>query len=78
MTVRIPIRAANRLSVSIAHEEVCLRCGHGESLHPQRDVACVACDERAQIGLPSRLCAGYLGDRDEPARLAGVGPWAMS
>lgn len=71
MTVSIPI-GAYRASSTIAHEGVCLRCGHGESLHPQRDLACSACDERARVGLPSRFCVGYLSDRAEPARLVGI------
>ena len=50
---------------AIAHEAVCLRCGHGESLHPQRDLACLLCDQRASVGMLSRFCVGFLSDRLE-------------
>jgi hypothetical protein len=50
---------------AIAHEAVCLRCGHGESLHPQRDLACLLCDQRASVGLLSRFCVGFVSDRLE-------------
>jgi hypothetical protein len=50
---------------AIPHEAVCLHCGHGESLHPQRDLACLLCDQRASVGLLSRFCVGFLSDRFE-------------
>ena len=54
-----------RRAFAIAHEAVCRRCGHGESLHPQRDLACLLCDQRASVGLPSRFCVGFLSDQVE-------------
>ena len=50
---------------SIEHEQVCGRCGHGESLHPLRDLACLLCDQRAMIGLPSSFCVGFLAESPE-------------
>lgn len=62
MTISIPIEHRHR-AFTVAHEAVCVRCGHGESLHPQRDVACLVCDQRASVGLVSRFCVGFLSDR---------------
>jgi hypothetical protein len=45
------------------HEAVCAHCGHGESLHPQRDLACLLCDQRAEVGLVSSFCVGFRSDR---------------
>ena len=64
MTVSLPIRP-ERKAFGIAHESVCTRCGHGESLHPMRDLACLICDQRASAGLPSLFCVGFLSDRVE-------------
>lgn len=75
MTVNIPIpsRGATRARTPFEHEGVCLRCGHGESLHPQRELGCVVCDDRAHIGLPSRFCVGFLADCPvSPRAPAGV------
>lgn len=69
MTVKLPIRA-RAIPFRIEHEDVCRRCGHGESLHPQRDLACVVCDERAQLGIPSQFCVGFVSDRREASRSA--------
>lgn len=62
MTISISIERERR-AFSITHEEVCVRCGHGESLHPQRDLACLVCDQRAGVGLMSHFCVGFLSDR---------------
>ena len=48
-----------------AHEAVCRRCGHGESLHALRQKACLLCDQRTSAGLPSESCAGFLSDRPD-------------
>jgi hypothetical protein len=66
MTIAIPIER-RRHAFSVAHEAVCVRCGHGESLHPQRDLACLLCDQRASVGLVSHFCVGFLSDRAVPA-----------
>lgn len=66
MTLNVPI-APRRAAFTVVHEQVCLRCGHGESLHPQRDLACLVCDQRASVGLPSRFCVGFLPDQGAPS-----------
>jgi hypothetical protein len=66
MTVAMSIQRQAR-AFPIAPEAVCLRCGHGESLHPQRDLACLLCDQRASVGLWSAFCVGFLSDRPVPA-----------
>ena len=43
MTMSIPIQR-QRAAFPVVHEMVCMRCGHGESLHPLRDLACLLCD----------------------------------
>ena len=65
VTINTPVEHRERGAFAIAHEAVCLRCGHGESLHPQRDLACLLCDQRASVGLLSRFCVGFLSDRLE-------------
>ncbi|HEX7172144.1 MAG TPA: hypothetical protein VF365_05990 [Candidatus Limnocylindria bacterium] len=62
MTISISVERERR-ALSITHEPVCVRCGHGESLHPQRDLACLVCDQRASVGLMSHFCTGFLSDR---------------
>ena len=62
MTTSLPIQRQAR-AFAIAHESVCLRCGHGESLHPMRELACLVCDQRASAGLRSDFCVGFLSDR---------------
>jgi hypothetical protein len=62
MTISFSIERERR-ALSITHEAVCVRCGHGESLHPQRDLACLVCDQRASVGLLSHFCVGFLSDR---------------
>jgi hypothetical protein len=62
MTMSIAIERQRR-AFSLTHEPVCVRCGHGESLHPQRDLACLVCDQRASVGLLSHFCTGFLSDR---------------
>ena len=57
-----------RRAFSIVHERVCNRCGHGESLHPLRDLACLVCDQRAEVGLSSRFCAGFMAELPERQR----------
>jgi len=66
MTVNVAVGGHPR-ALPIVHELVCSRCGHGESLHPLRELACLACDQRASAGLPSRFCVGFLEDRPAPA-----------
>jgi len=63
MTISVPIERRRR-AFSIPHEAVCVRCGHGESLHPQRDLACLVCDQRASVGLLSHFCVGFLSDQE--------------
>ena len=63
MTISVPIQRQRR-AFAVAHEAVCVRCGHGESLHPQRDLACLLCDQRASVGLMSHFCVGFLSDRE--------------
>ena len=65
VTINTSVEDRERRAFAIAHEAVCLRCGHGESLHPQRDLACLLCDQRASVGLRSRFCVGFLSDRLE-------------
>ena len=62
MTIAIPLER-RRHAFSVAHEAVCVRCGHGASLHPQRELACLLCDQRASVGLVSHFCTGFLSDR---------------
>jgi hypothetical protein len=59
MTVSFPIHPAAR-PFRIEHERVCARCGHGESLHPLRDLACLVCDQRVSLGMASACCVGVL------------------
>jgi hypothetical protein len=66
MTTSIPIER-RRQAFSVSHEAVCVRCGHGASLHPQRDLACLVCDQRASVGLLSHFCTGFLSDRERSA-----------
>ena len=47
---------------SIAHDPVCSRCGHGESLHAADAAGCLLCDQRASAGLSSSYCNSYLAD----------------
>jgi hypothetical protein len=62
MTIAIPVERRRR-ALQVAHEPVCMRCGHGASLHPQRDLACLVCDQRASVGLMSHVCTGFISDR---------------
>ena len=62
MTISMPIERGRR-AFPITHEAVCVRCGHGESLHPLRDLACLLCDQRASVGLRSHFCVGFLSDQ---------------
>ena len=48
--------------MSIAHDPVCARCGHGESLHALGPAGCLLCDQRASAGLSSSYCRTYLAD----------------
>jgi hypothetical protein len=66
MPIVIPVERRRR-AFTVGHEAVCMRCGHGESLHPQRDLACLLCDQRASAGLMSHFCVGFLSDRAAPA-----------
>jgi hypothetical protein len=60
MTARFSIEPEPR-SFSIAHDPVCARCGHGESLHAL-SAGCLVCEQRASAGLTSNFCSGYLAD----------------
>lgn len=61
MTVSIRIEPQRHV-FSIAHEAVCTGCGHGDSLHTQRD-ECLVCEQRGSAGLARRTCAGFRSDR---------------
>lgn len=67
MTISVPIDR-RRYAVALPRDPVCTGCGHGASLHPQRDVACLVCDQRADLGLRGPFCAGYRSDRFEVTR----------
>lgn len=64
MTAHFTIDPGQRF-VSVAHDPVCARCGHGESLHALGVTGCLLCDQRASAGLSSTYCNGYLSDAQE-------------
>ena len=66
MTTPFPM-IRERRTYAVERDPVCARCGHGESLHPQRDLACLVCDQRADVGLPSSFCVGFLSNIREAA-----------
>jgi hypothetical protein len=56
------LSAARSPYTSVAHDPVCARCGHGESLHASGTAGCLLCDQRASAGLSSSYCNSYLAD----------------
>ncbi|HJP71356.1 MAG TPA: hypothetical protein VJ975_06515 [Candidatus Limnocylindria bacterium] len=76
MTAHFTIDPEQR-RVSIAHDPVCARCGHGESLHALSAAGCLLCDQRVSAGLSSSYCNAYLADRLERGRV-GASPGRAS
>ena len=66
------ISASGSRYTSVAHDPVCARCGHGESLHAIGEAGCLLCDQRASAGLSSSYCNSYLADPLERKRLTAL------